>query len=322
MPLRPASLATGVAAGLAMAILAAGEARAFPDQPVNYIIPFDPGGESDIAARFQQPFFAEMTGQDLIIQYLPGAGGAQAWSGLNDHEGDGHTIMGTNLPHIILQPMLQDPGYETDDIVNVYMFHFTPDALIVEANSPYETLEQVIDAAQRGPGSLTISGTGTNSANHVMNQVFLNVAEADLTYIPYSGTASATTAMLGGEVDFQWGYTTVAMAQGEQVRMLAVALEERHPLFPDVPTFRELGYDIVGGAYRGIAVPSGTPEDIRTQVSDIIGEINRDERFVEQMENAGFAMIDVPYAEMDAWMQERRDFYTGIAEELMETAQQ
>ena len=306
-------------AGLAAVAIAAWlpmPAAAFPDQPVNYIIPFDPGGESDISARFQQPYFAEITGQDLIIQYLPGAGGASAWSGLNDYEGDGYTIMGTNLPHIVLQPLLQDPGYDTDDIVNVYIFHFTPDALIVRADSPYETLEDFIEAANEAPGALTASGSGTNSANDVANQLFENETGAVVTYIPYSGTAPSVTALLGGETDAAWGYTTVAAAQGDQVRTLAVAMEERHPNFPDVPTFRELGYDIVGGAYRGIAVPDGTPEERRQELSDIIAEINAKPDFIAQMEEAGFAMIDVPYAEAADWMDERKAFYAEIAEQL------
>ena len=97
---------------------------------VNYVIPFNPGGESDVAARFQQPLFEQLTGQQLIIQYQTGAGGAQAWSQLNGMAGDGSTIMGTNLPHLILQPMTASVGYQTDDITNVYWFHYTPDAIL------------------------------------------------------------------------------------------------------------------------------------------------------------------------------------------------
>ena len=106
-------------AGAVVAMMAAGAASAFPDRAINYVIPFNPGGESDISARFQQPYMQELTGQDVVIQYQPGAGGAQAWSVLNDQPDDGHYIMGTNLPHIVMQPMLQDPGYETDDLTNV-----------------------------------------------------------------------------------------------------------------------------------------------------------------------------------------------------------
>lgn len=293
-----------------------GSAWAFPDGPVNYIIPFNAGGESDISARLQQAYFKEITEQDLVIQYQAGAGGAQAWSVLNDQPADGHTIMGTNLPHIVLQPMLQDPGYATDDLTNIYMFHFTPDALIVRADSEYETVQDVIDAATASPGTILAGGSATNSANHIANQIFANETGAELTYIPYTGTGATIPALLGGEVEMLWGYTTVAAGQGDEVRMLAVAQEERHPLFPDVPTFKELGIDMVGGAYRGIAVPKDTPEDVRQELSDIIGEINADPDFIKQMEDAGFAMLDVPYDEMEAFMNERKDVYEQVASQL------
>ncbi|MDB6177421.1 tripartite tricarboxylate transporter substrate binding protein [Paracoccus sp. Z330] len=291
-------------------------AMAYPDGPVNYIIPFNAGGESDITARYQQPYFKELTGQDLIVQYLPGAGGAQAWSGLNNHNGDGMTIMGTNLPHIILQPMLQDPGYQTDDISNVYMFHFTPDALLVRKDSPFETVQDVIDAATQNPGSVIAGGTGTNSANHVANQVFMNETGAMTTYIPYSGTGATESGLLGGEVDVLWGYTTVAARQADAVRMLAVATEERHPLFPDVPTFGELGINMVGGAYRGIAVPASTPEETKQELSDLIGQINADPEFRKRMEDDGYALIDVPYQEIEGFMDDRKAAYQAVSEQL------
>ncbi len=304
-----------LAAAAAFTVLS-GAAMAFPDKPVNYIIPFNAGGESDISARLQQPYFNKITGQDLIIKYQAGAGGAQAWSVLNDQPGDGYTIMGTNLPHIILQPLLQDPGYKTDDLTNIYMFHFTPDALIVRADSKYETVQQVIDAAKAAPGALTAGGSATNSANHIANQRFAKLTGGEMTYIPYTGTGATIPALLGGEVEMLWGYTTVAAGQGDKVRMLAVAQENRHPLFPDVPTFKELGIDMVGGAYRGIAVPGSTPEDVRKELSSIIGKINADPDFIKEMEGAGFAMLDVPYEGMDAFMAERKALYEETAREL------
>ncbi|EKF18597.1 tripartite tricarboxylate transporter substrate binding protein [Nitratireductor pacificus] len=306
----------GVLATVATVLWATGGAFAFPDKPVNYIIPFNAGGESDISARLQQPYFKKITGDDLIIQYQAGAGGAQAWSVLNDQPGDGYTIMGTNLPHIILQPLLQKPGYETADLTNIYMFHFTPDALLVRADSKFETIQQVIDAAKETPGALTVGGTATNTANHIANQRFSTLTGAEMTYIPYTGTGATIPALLGGEVELLWGYTTVAAGQGDKVRMLAVAQDKRHPLFPDVPTFKELGIDMVGGAYRGIAVPKSTPEEVRQQLSDIIGQINADPEFIKEMEQAGFAMLDVPYDGMEAFMGERQKIYEDVARQL------
>lgn len=305
-----------IGAALLAATIPASAALAYPDGPVTYVIPFNAGGESDVTARYQQPHFKELTGQDLIVQYLPGAGGAQAWSGLNGYAGDGQTIMGTNLPHIVMQPLMQDPGYKTEDITNVYVFHFTPDALIVSKDSPFQTVQDVIDAATANPGGVTVGGTGTNGANDVANQIFMNETGAETTYIPYSGTGATESGLLGGEVDALWNYTTVAVRQADAVRMLAVAMEERHPLFPDVPTFKELGIDMVGGAYRGIAVPSSTPEEVRVQLSDIIGQINQNPDFRKRMEADGYALVDIPYAEMGDFMAERQEAYGAIAEQL------
>ena len=294
----------------AVTIVAATSALAFPDKSVEYIIPFGPGGESDISARFQQPFFKDKFGQDLVVSYKPGGGGAVGWSQLNAMEGDGYTIMGVNLPHIIVQPQTGNVGFTTDDITNVYMFHYTPDALLVTADSEFQSLEDFVAYAKENPNRLTVAGSGKGTANHIAQVRFDDLADIDTTYVPFKGTGAAVTALLGEQVMGEWGYTTVGAAQGDEVRMLAVAMDERHPAFPDVPTFKELGYDIVSGAYRGIAVPSSTPEDVRQKLSDMIAEINADEKFQKQMIDGGFAMLDVGYGDaMDQFMAEKTDEY-------------
>ena len=121
----------------------------YPDKPISYIIPFGPGGESDITARHQQPFFKDKFGQDVVISYKPGGGGAVGWAQLNSMKGDGYTIMGTNLPHIIVKPLQKDVGFKTEDLTNVYMFHYTPDALVVTKDSPFKTVQDVIDYVVR-----------------------------------------------------------------------------------------------------------------------------------------------------------------------------
>ncbi|MEQ8305439.1 MAG: tripartite tricarboxylate transporter substrate binding protein [Hoeflea sp.] len=299
----------------AIAVGAATGALAFPDKPIEYIIPFGPGGESDISARFQQPFFKEKFGQDLVVSYKPGGGGAVGWAQLNSMNADGYTIMGINLPHIVIQPAQKDVGYTTDDINAFYMFHYTPDAIVVTADSPYQTLEDFVADAKANPGSVTMSGSGKATANHLAQIRFDKMAGITTTYVPFKGTGASTTANLGNQVKAQWGYTTVGAAQGDAVRMLAVAMEERHPLFPDVPTFKELGYDMVGGAYRGMAVPKDTPEDIVKALSEAFGEVNADEAFRQQMLDGGFALLDVGIDEMDAFMEARKAEYIEAATE-------
>lgn len=288
----------------------------FPEKPINYIIPFGPGGESDISARMQQPFFQELTGQDLVIQYKPGGGGAVGWAQLNSLGGDGYTIMGTNLPHIIMQPMQKDVGYTTDELTNFHFFHYTPDAIVVTADSPFQSLQDLIDAAKAAPGTVTFSGSGTYSANHIAKERFDALADIRTTYIPFGGTGPSVTALLGDQVAAAWGYTTVGSAQGDRVRLLAVAMEERHPAFPDVPTFKELGYDLVSGAYRGMAVPDSTPEEIRRQLSDLFAQVNRNPEFRQRMLDNGFAMIDIPYDEVGDFLAERQAEYQAIADSM------
>ncbi|MBO6756323.1 MAG: tripartite tricarboxylate transporter substrate binding protein [Roseibium sp.] len=299
--------AVGLAAGPAVA-------EDFPAGAVDYIIPFGPGGESDVTARFQQPFFKSLFGEDMVVSYKPGGGGAVGWSQLNTMSGDGSVIMGTNLPHIIVKPNQGDVGFKTEDIVNVYFFHYTPDAVVVKADSPYQTLDDLIADAKANPRQLTMSGSGKGTANHLAQVRFDELAGTTTTYVSFKGTGASTTAMLGGQVKAQWGYTTVGAAQGDAVRMLAVAMEERHPAFPDVPTFRELGYDIVSGAYRGVAVPQSASEELRQKVSDAIAAINADPDFQKQMLESGFALANVAYgAEMDAFMAEKSEGYLAAA---------
>ncbi len=296
-------------AGLSLAI----GAHAFPQKPVDYIIPFGPGGESDISARFQQPVFKEMFGQDMVISYKDGGGGAVGWSQLNGMTGDGHTVMGINLPHVVIQPAEKDVGYKTDDLTPIYWFHYTPDAIIVPADSEFKTLKDLIDYAKANPGKATFSGSGKGTSNHLAQTAFDKMAGVKTTYVPFKGTGASNTALLGKQVTGSWGYTTVGTQLGDKVRMLAVAMDERHPQFPDVPTFKELGFDLVGGAYRGVAVPKSTPEDIRKKWSDMIGKINADPGFKKKMVDNGFALVDVPYEKMGDFMAERKKVYLEAA---------
>jgi len=294
---------TTAAAAAALTFGLAGTASAeFPEKPVNYIIAFKPGGESDVTARFQQPFFKKIFGQDLVMSYKDGGGGAVAWAQLNGMAGDGYTIMGTNLPHIVIQPAQKDVGYTTDEIINIHMFHYTPDAIVVKDDSEFKTLKDLIDFAKANPGKVTFSGSGKGSANHLAQVTFDRLAGIKSTYVAFAGTAPSTTAVLGGQVVASWGYTTVPPAYAG-TRMLAVAMDKRHPNFPDVPTFKELGFDLVSGAYRGIAVPKSTPEALRKKLGQMFQQINDDPAFVKQMEDNGFAMVNAPYGpELDKFM--------------------
>jgi len=287
-------------------------AEGWPEKPVDYIIPFGYGGESGITARLQQPVFQQLTGQNVVIAHKPGGGGAVVWSALNSMPADGYTIVGINLPHIIIQP-LRGAGYRTENIAVLYLFHYTPNALIVAKDSPYETLKDVIDDAKARPGKVVFSGSGKGTANHLAQVRFDNITAVDTEYRAFKGTGESIAALLSGEVDAAWAYTTAAIKHGDNVRILSVAMEERHPNLPDAPTFHEVGIDMVDGAYRGIAVPKATPEVMRQQISNLFAKLNQDSDFIARKQALGFVPLDIPYADVPAFLKKRIKIYRDLA---------
>ena len=288
----------------------------FPDRAINYIIPFVPGGESDIAARLQGKVAAKITGKDFVVQNKAGAGGALAWGQLNSMVGDGYTVVGSNLPHIILQPLEGQVQYKTEDITNVFFFHYTPDALVVAADSPYKTFADLVAAAKANPEKVTIAGSGTNSANHMAFQRMETQGKLKMTYVPFKGTGDLSTAVLGKHVVAAMTYPTFAIANKERVRMLAVATANRLPQFPNTPTFKELGYDWVDGAYRGIAVPKSTPEAVRKQISDLFLKINTEPEHRKQMLDSGYEQVDITYEQMPEFMKKRTADTMPLAKQM------
>ena len=301
------------AATLGAALATNVASAAWPDKTVHYILPFPPGGESDIAARFQQLKFKQKFAQDMVVESKVGAGGALAWAQLNNMPNDGYTIMGINLPHIVLQPLEGNVQYKTDDLQSVYWFHFTPDALIVPSDSPIKTIGEFLAAAKAKPGMLTLAGSGTNSANHVAHERLNLLGGIKTTYVPFKGTGDLISSVLGNHVTGTMSYVTFAQSQKGKVRLLAVATEKRHPMFPEVPTFKESGLNCVDGAYRGIAVPKSPPADIQKRISDAFDAINKDPDFRKQMIDGGFEPVDISVDQIPAFLVQRKKDYENIA---------
>jgi tripartite-type tricarboxylate transporter receptor subunit TctC len=303
--------------GLALTTtLAQAQTNNYPNKPINYTLPFVAGGESDIAARFQQQAMQKLLKQEMVIQYKAGAGGALAWSQLNNMSGDGYNIMGINLPHVFLQPLEGNVQYKGTDLTPVYYFHYTPDALLVSADSPYKSLAEFIATAKKAPGKLNIGGSATLSANHLATERFGSLSGTKSQYVPFKGTGELITSLLGKHIDAGMSYTTLFIGQKTKLRALAVAMEKRHPAMPDVPTFKELGVDMVGGAYRGVAVPKSTPEPIREQVSALFAKLNGEPELRKRMIEGGFEVIDVPYGAMAKFQRDRSLEYLDAAKLL------
>src|SRR5690242_17231388 len=290
---------------------AAGAQNGCPEKNVLYWQAFPAGGESDLSARHQQLVLKKKCPKvETIIQYKPGAGGGLLWAQLNQLPGDGYNIAGVNLPHIVLQPMEGTVQYKTGDIVPVYWFHYTPDALVVPESSPYKTFQEFVAAAKSQPDRISLGGSGLNSANHMAHERLNSTFGIKTTYVPFKGTGDMTTAVIGGHVGGAMSYTAFAVNNKGKVRALAVAMEKRHPLLPDVPTFRELGTNWVDGAYRGIGVPKSTPMEARKRLSDLWASLNADPEMKALAAKSGFELVDVGLDKMDAFMKERVRAYT------------
>jgi len=300
--------------GLLLAALVIGmpaAAQPCPEKNVLYWQAFPAGGESDLSARHQQLVLKKKCpAVETIIQYKPGAGGGLLWTQLNQLPGDGYNIAGINLPHIVLQPMEGTVQYKTDDVTPVYWFHYTPDALVVAESSPIRTFADFVRAAKADPGKISLGGSGLNSANHMAHERLNAVFGVKTTYVPFKGTGDMTTAVIGGHVQGAMSYTAFAINNKGKVRALAVAMDKRHPLLPDVPTFRELGADWVDGAYRGIGVPKSTPPEARRRLAALWAALNADPEMKELAAKSGFELIDVGTDRMDAFMAEKVRIYT------------
>jgi len=275
---------------LTLVWVGAAGAAGFPNKRITYNICFNPGGESDITARFQEQALKKVLGVDVSINYKIGGGGALCWAELVQAKPDGYTIAGNNLPNIALQPLeMGNAGYKTLDLKNIYMFESTPNILLVRNDSPYKTLKDFVEAAKKNPpGVFTVGGSGTSSANDLGTTMLSKAAGIQLTYIPFGGTGSAVPALLGGHVTALMSYSTMGVQYKGKFRALAIASEERMEVLPDVPTFKEQGYDIVEGAYRGVAATPGTPDEIVKILANAFEKVMKDPEVKKKMDQNAF----------------------------------
>ena len=284
-------LAIGSIALLATLALvgAAAAGTAFPTKRITYNICFNPGGESDITARFQEQPLKKVLGQDIAINYKIGGGGALCWADLVKTKPDGYTIAGHNLPHTVLQPLeMGNAGYNTLDLKQIYFFESTPNLLLVRTDSPFKTLKDFVEHAKKTPGAVTVGGSGTSSANDLGTTMLNKAAGIQLTYVPFGGTGSAVPALLGGHVTALMSYSTMGIQYAGKFRALAIASDTRMDVLSDVPTFKEQGYDVVEGAYRGVAAPPGTPDDVVKILADAFEAVHKDPEVKKKMDQNGF----------------------------------
>ena len=288
---------------LAMLAVRAG-AQDFPKGPINYMNPFNPGGEVDIAARAMQPYLEKGLGVPFVINYLPGAGGALCWSKLAAAKADGYTIGGFSIPHIILQPMfMKDVAFKTDDFVILSIVEYTPIGLAVKKDFKVNTLKEFIEYAKANPGKVSCGGVGKFSGHHFATLQFMKMTGVQLNYVTFTGTSQVQTAIMGGHIDAAFTNSTMMVSSGEQIKVLAIGSAQPMPQLPGVPTFEELGLKMYPRIARGAMGPKAIPPDGQKRLEKAFLDTTSKPEFKAKMEQAGFVPQVMGIAESHKYLE-------------------
>ncbi|RKX95797.1 MAG: tripartite tricarboxylate transporter substrate binding protein [Spirochaetes bacterium] len=293
-------------------------AEKYPAKSITYIIPFNPGGQSDITAQYQKDDLEKVLGVNIVIKYMPGAGGAVAWSNLVKAKPDGYTICGNNIPHIIVQPLARkNAGYKTDQLVPVYMFETTPIGLAVLKSSPFKTLDDFLAYAKKHPEEITIGGSGTYTGHHLALLQLQKLTGTKFTYIPSTGAAPSVANFLGGHTQALFANSNDLVQHKDKIRILAMGTEKRFkPYFPDVPTFKELGINMTAGIDRGVCVPPETPDNVIKTLEDAFDKVCNGDTFVNKMTELGFLVRHLKSKEFKKYIEQKTEEYTQILKDL------
>ena len=275
-----AALALGLAAGGAMA-------QAWPTKPVTMIVPFPPGGSTDMIARAVVPKMQEKIGGTFIIDNRAGAGGAIGAAAVKNAKPDGYTVLVSSLGPFVIGPHLLKgtAGYDpTKDFDYVTVAVQAPNVLAVRADSPHKTLADVIKFHKANPEKMTFASAGNGTSDHLTAELFWQETQTKGTHIPYKGGAPALTDLLGGQVDATFMNINTGMPhfKAGKLRPIAITSSKRSPLLPDVPTMEELGYKgVTVYSWQAFAVPKGTPADVKAKLLELGFEIvgNTPEQF-------------------------------------------
>jgi tripartite-type tricarboxylate transporter receptor subunit TctC len=287
-------------------------AQQYPSKPVTMIVPFPPGGVADIVGR---PLAAQMEKslkQPVVVTNRTGAGGAVGMAAVAKSAPDGYTIL-MGLSSISIFPvsdriMGRTPAYEMKDFAPIALVTADPTVLVVSAESPWNTLQEFVASAKAYPGKINYSSSGVYGTLHVAMEIFANAANIKLFHVPYQGGGPALTALLGGQVHALASGPAPAIAQIKAGKMRALASwsTERLPLLPEIPTFKELGYDAEFYIWSGVFAPAATPSPVLDRLRIAVREAATSAEFKSAMEKLSTPVnyLDAPafrsYWERDA----------------------
>lgn len=295
MPTFRRQLLSAAALALAAAAAPAAFAQAWPDRPVQLVIPYPPGGSADLVARPLSIKLQERLGQPVVLEYKPGAGGTLASQYAARAKPDGYTFIMVLAAHAINASLYPKLPYDTrKDFAPVSLVANLP--LLVTGSSALKarTVPELIAQARANPGKITFASAGNGNTSHLAAEYFSTAAGVKMTHVPYKGSAPMVNALLGGEVDlaFDSASTSLPHVKAGKLHPLAVTGERRMPMLPDVPTMQELGVPnfVVNGWYA-ILAPAGTPAEITERLSREIATVVAQPEIRAQLEASGYQLV-------------------------------
>jgi tripartite-type tricarboxylate transporter receptor subunit TctC len=293
--------------------------ESFPSRPITMIVPFPPGGVADIVGRPLAAAMEKNLKQPVVVVNREGAGGAIGMAAAAKSAPDGYTIL-MGLSSISIFPVSdringKAPAYDMKDFAPIALVTSDPTVLVVRADSPYRTLKDFVDAAKASPGKINYSSSGVYGTLHVSMEIFANAAGIKLFHIPYKGGGPAVTALLGGQVEALASGPAAAIGQikGGKMRALASWSTERLALLPEIPTFKELGYDAEFYIWSGVFVPAATPPALVSRLRAAVKEAANSQEFKATMDK-----VSTPVSYLDApefqkfWERDARRLATAL----------
>ncbi|WP_439597162.1 Bug family tripartite tricarboxylate transporter substrate binding protein [Falsiroseomonas sp.] len=284
------AIATGTLASVAL--LAAprlSRAQGFPSGPIRLVVPFAPGGSTDLSARLVADGLAQRLGVPVVVENRPGAGATTGSQAVADAAPDGQTLVMSNIASHAISPALYgnlryDP---VRSFTHIAMVITNPSVWVVNPRSEIANLADLVRAAKAKRGGLDMASSGAGSSNHLMLVRFCDLAGIEHTHIPFRGAGPAMTAVIAGQVPMMSDSLPSAAGHIRQgsVRAIAISSAERHPAFPDVPTFREQGFDLSSTSWFALSGPAGMPpavvERLHREIMAVIATPESRQRFAE-----------------------------------------
>lgn len=264
----------------------------YPASPLSLVVCYSPGAATDFQARIasmpggNDKYF----GQPIVILNKPGAGGMTGWNWMVEKAGkDGLTMTAYNLPHLVAQALVQKPKFTVESFEPIANWGSDPAVLVVNVDSPFKTVDDLVKFAKANPKKLTMNGAGLYVGHHIATLQLQKAAKIEVTYVPEQGAADALSSLYSKTI--MAGFTNLADAYRAQdrLRILAIADLERHEFLPDVPTFQQLGVDIDNTSvnYRGFAFPAGVPQEIIDYAAKVVPAMFADPMVVAKMKESG-----------------------------------